>query len=91
MEKSADKNRILYLDGIKGLACLFVMFGHFYSFVRLAEELKEVPSAFLTVFENPILCVFTCESFWLYLFFIVSGYLLAMGKTENCLGLLKNN
>lgn len=83
MEKQSDNNRILYLDGIKGLACMFVMFGHFNCFTKMAEDLKTIPSAFQTVFQKPILCVFVCESFWLYLFFIVSGYLLAMGKVKN--------
>ena len=65
-----------YLDGMKGLACLFILLGHFTGIYRYAENASQIDSWFVRILAEGPVSIFTAESFWLYLFFVISGYLL---------------
>lgn len=67
-----------YIDGMKGLACLFVFWGHFTGIYKYAENATALDSWLIRLLTKNPLSFFTSESFWLQLFFVVSGYLLVM-------------
>lgn len=71
-----NSQREEYIDGIKGLACLFVLLGHFTGIYRYAEDATAIESWVTQILTKGPLSFFTAESFWLYLFFVISGYLL---------------
>ncbi len=77
------KERKLYFDGLKGIACLFIMFGHFAGVYKYAVDATAIESGFLKSFTIFPISFLTAESFWLYLFFAVSGYLVASSKVES--------
>lgn len=64
------------LDGMKGLACLFILLGHFTGIYKYAENASQIDSWFVRILTEGPVSIFTAESFWLYLFFVISGYLL---------------
>lgn len=71
-----NSQREEYIDGMKGLACLFVLLGHFTGIYKYAENATAINSWFTQILTKGPLSFFTAESFWLYLFFVLSGYLL---------------
>ena len=71
------KERKLYLDGLKGIACLFIMIGHFSGIYKYATDVTSIECGFLRSFTLFPISFLTAESFWLYLFFAISGYLVA--------------
>jgi peptidoglycan/LPS O-acetylase OafA/YrhL len=73
-----NSQREEYVDGMKGLACLFVLLGHFTGIYKYAENATAIDSWFTRMLTKGPLSFFTAESFWLYLFFVLSGYLLTM-------------
>lgn len=73
-----NSQREEYIDGMKGLACLFVLLGHFTGIYKYAENATAIDSWFTQILTKGPLSFFTAESFWLYLFFVLSGYLLTM-------------
>lgn len=73
-----NSQREEYIDGMKGLACLFVLLGHFTGIYKYAENATAIDSWFTQILTKGPLSFFTAESFWLYLFFVLSGYLLTI-------------
>jgi len=71
-----NSQREEYIDGMKGLTCLFVLLGHFTGIYRYAEDATAIESRVTQILTKGPLSFFTAESFWLYLFFVISGYLL---------------
>lgn len=74
-----------YINGLKGLACLMVMIGHFISIYKSAENFP-ADSKFLQLFDTFIkskLGFIIDETFWVILFFFVSGYLVSLSKTPD--------
>lgn len=65
-----------YISSLKGLACLFVMIGHFLGLVRYADQLPFQSTFLLFLQEHHVHLLFS-EGFWLVLFFVISGYLCA--------------
>lgn len=79
-----------YIDGMKGLACLFILLGHFTGIYKYAEDAIMIDSWFTQLLTQGPVSFFTAESFWLYLFFILSGYLLTVSSPpRKCIELLK--
>ena len=70
-----------YITGLKGFACVMVMVGHFLGMFVYAEKIPIDIHYFLSI-RNSRIGFLLDESYWLYLFFIVSGYLLAFSKIE---------
>ncbi|MBE6916311.1 MAG: acyltransferase [Ruminococcaceae bacterium] len=68
-----------YISSLKGIACLFVALGHFLGVVKYASSIP-LNITFFSWLEKYRLGFMLDESFWLYLFFIVSGYLVANSK-----------
>ena len=68
-----------YISSLKGIACLFVAFGHFLGTIKYAAIIPVNRDFFLWL-ERYRLAFILDESFWLYLFFVVSGYLVANSK-----------
>ena len=67
-----------YLDGIKGILCILIMLGHYFGIYKYAVDAGAIEnSLFLWLKNNSIFRVLFDESFWLFGFFIISGYLLS--------------
>ena len=76
-----------YISSLKGFACFFVMIGHYAGLIKYSHALSERFSVF--VFLDKIRLDFIYdESFWLQLFFVASGYLLAMSSIRNIRGVM---
>ena len=76
-----SKNYYRYISGLKGFSCLLVMIGHFVLIYK--EALQFVPGFPLldVVLHSRISFVFNA-GYWLYLFFLVSGYLVAKSQVK---------
>lgn len=68
-----------YISSLKGFACFFVALGHFLGTIKYASSIP-LNTTFFSWLEEYRLGFVLDESFWLYLFFIVSGYLVANSK-----------
>lgn len=76
-----------YISSLKGFACFFVMIGHYAGLVKYSQDLSESFSVFVFL-EKFRLDFLYDESFWLQLFFVASGYLLAMSSIRNIRGFM---
>lgn len=65
-----------YITSLKGIACLFVAFGHFSGIVKYAQSIP-IEAGIFAFLDRVHAAFLLNESFWLQLFFITSGYLLA--------------
>lgn len=82
---SKTTTQIKHINGLKGLACIMVMLGHFIGIYKYAESFP-VNSKFLQLFDmflNSKFSFIIDESFWVILFFFVSGYLVSISKIPN--------
>lgn len=70
-----------YITGLKGFACFMVMLGHFLGIFAYAQSMPIDIHLFLS-FRQSKVGFFIDESYWLSLFFIISGYLLSFSKIE---------
>lgn len=77
-----------HISGLKGFACIMVMIGHFIGLYKYAEEFP-VKIAIVDVFLNSKLDFILDETYWVNLFFIISGYLVAMSRIEDGRSLFK--
>ncbi len=71
-----------YISGLKGFSCLMVMVGHYIGLYKYAEEFP-VKSPILDFFEKFLgskIGFVLDESYWVILFFVVSGYLVANSR-----------
>ena len=73
---SNQKVYLSHLDGLKGLACVMVMIGHYIGVYKFAEYF---PGDFVGFdsFLNSKLSFILDEQFYVKLFFIISGYLVS--------------
>ena len=71
---------IKHITAMKGIACIGILLGHFIGLIKYSSEIT-ISIPILTYLKwSPI--IFN-ENFWLQLFFVVSGYLLAISKVDN--------
>ena len=80
--KTTQKN---YINGLKGFACIMVMLGHFIGIYKYAENFP-ASSKILQLFDSfygSKLSFIIDETFWVILFFLVSGYLVSMSKVPD--------
>jgi len=76
----ADKLVYYYhLDGLKGVACLLVMVGHYLGLYKYAQSFVP-PIPIIDILKNSQFSFLIDEGYWLYLFFVVSGYLVSKSK-----------
>lgn len=71
-----------YISALKGFACIFVMIGHYLGIIKYAERIP-INVAFFDFLGNVHLDFLVNESFWLQLFFVISGYLCAHSAVKN--------
>lgn len=71
-----------HINGLKGVACLFIMVGHYLGIYKYAQLFKPAISI-IDRLDNSRFSFFISESYWLYLFFVISGYLIAKSKIDN--------
>lgn len=79
MSTSTSTNHI---NGLKGFACMMVMIGHFIGIYKYSESFPMHPGfnqIFDLFFDSKISFVLD-ETFWVILFFFVSGYLVSFSK-----------
>lgn len=69
-----------HLAGMKGIACLLVMAGH-YAGIYLHAQAFVPPIPVIDRLSRFSASLFD-EGYWLYLFFVVSGYLVAKSRVE---------
>ncbi len=74
-----DKKRELYLDGLKGWACLMILTGHYSTLLTESISDKIIVLNFKNICSTP-LGIFVNANYWLQLFFVISGYLVS-GKS----------
>lgn len=78
---SPKSRKYMYIDGLKGLACFFVMAGHFINVYKFSQSFSpELPWLELLLGSPFKLAV--NASFWLYLFYVISGFLVAQSRVE---------
>ena len=71
-----------HLNGLKGISCLLIMIGHYLGLYKYAQAF--MPSIDIIDLLNGSKFAFILnERYWLYLFFVVSGYLVSKSKIEN--------
>ena len=78
-----SKEHLFYIDGLKGLSCLFIMISHYFGAYKYAQITSEQYSTFFEFFKNKITSNIVNETLWLQLFFLISGFLIASGKTDS--------
>lgn len=88
-KKPGRSERILYLDGLKGAACIFIMLGHFAGIYKYAETASAIECGFLKSFTVFPISFFCDEDFWLFLFFVISGYLAAFSKIQGLMDVFR--
>ena len=66
-------SRKRHIDGLKGVACLLIMLGHFSGFYKYAQNCAAIDAPLLQLIPYSLLA----EGFWLRLFYILSGYLVS--------------
>lgn len=70
------KKDTTYIVGLKGLACFMIMVGHYLSVYQSAESFSVNFRAIDFLYNSPV-SFFLGGSFWIYLFFAISGFLLS--------------
>ena len=74
------REKIDYIDGIKGVGCLMVMLGHYYCIYSLAESfvaMPQVPARIMRLFS-----FFLDADLGLFIFALLSGFCIAMSKID---------
>lgn len=70
-----------YISGLKGISCVLIMIGHFLGLYKYAEQFLPNISP-LDAFIHSRISYILNEQYWLYLFFFLSGYLVAQSRVE---------
>ena len=74
-----SKKYYSYITGLKGIACIFIMIGHFLGLYKYSQQfLPSIP--LLDTILNSRVSYFLNEGYWLYLFFFLSGYLVSKSQ-----------
>ena len=83
-----QKRQTAYITGLKGLACVMVMVGHYLDIYGYASDFTpSIP--LLDRLLRSSWSFLVNEQYWLYLFFIVSGYLVSASSICSVFSLLK--
>lgn len=69
-----------YIDGLKGIACVMIMVGHYLGIVKFTSGMPGYSLGIVKSITQSNWGMILDESIWLRLFFVISGYLLAMSK-----------
>ena len=77
-----------FITGLKGIACWLVFVGHFTLIYRGAQIMPFKMPLFDKLRSSP-LGFLTLEGYWLYLFFVISGYLVAQKEIRSFYEMIK--
>ena len=82
-----------YISGLKGFACIMVMIGHYIGLYKYAENFPEdnIMLNFFDTFHSSKIGFFLDETFWVILFFVVSGYLVSMSNISSLTSFMKKS
>lgn len=72
-----------YISGLKGIACILILLGHYSGLVKYTTTPVTFYYYIQWIANSSVGFVFD-ECFWLYLFFICSGYLLSKSRITCC-------
>ena len=72
-----SNKQIDYINGIKGLACIGIVVGHYAGIYKYAETIPPAPRLADILFRHP-LWITIDENFWLCVFCVLSGYVVAI-------------
>ncbi len=72
----------VHISSLKGIACILVMLGHYLGLIKYAKSIS-FGMEFLDFLNRIHMGFLVNESFWLQLFFVVSGYLCAHSQIKN--------
>lgn len=80
--RAKNTNRLHWLDGIKGLSCLFIFFHHFMLISFPASHYGNAKPSLLNGFDAflpscPFLGIIVNGNFFVHLFILISGYVIA--------------
>lgn len=81
------KTYLNHINGIKGLACIFIMICHYLDVQKKADAFPGT-IRIVDVLDNSSLDIFVNEKIWLLLFLILSGYLCSKSIVRNTKELL---
>lgn len=79
-----------WINGLKGFACLMIMLGHFLEIYLLSPNFPH-PFPLLSRVSGSRVGFLLDEGFWLFLFFFVSGYLVARSNIRDFFQLVKKS
>ena len=71
-----------HITGLKGFACFMIMLGHFLGVFAYSQKMPINLGLFMGIRDSEIGFLIN-EQYWLYLFFVISGYLLAFSRIES--------
>ena len=71
-----------YITGLKGISCIFIMLGHFIGLYKYSEQFLPRIPLLDTIWGSRFSFIIN-EAFWLYLFFYLSGYLVARSHIKS--------
>lgn len=78
------KKKENYIDGLKGVLCVLIMLGHYFGIYKYATVTGRIDNSILFFIKNNcISSLLFNESFWLYGFFVISGYLIAHTNVDS--------
>ncbi len=83
--------RYRYIDSLKGISCLMVMFCHYICVLKYATEMTVLDVSIIQRFAQSNFGILIDEDFWLQLFFVASGFLLIQAKIESIADLINKS
>ncbi len=84
---ASDRQTYHHLNGMKGIACFFVLVGHYLGIYKYSQSF--IPSiCCFDIINDSHFAIFLDEGYWLYLFFVISGYLVSRSNIYNIKELL---
>ena len=79
--KSDRRNYYYHLNGLKGLACLMILLAHYQGIYKYSESFLPAIPVFDLLDHSVFSSLF--DEFWLFLFFVVSGYLVSKSRVAS--------
>lgn len=91
--KTQKQNYKNYISGLKGFACIMVMIGHYIGLYKYAENFQadNIMLSFFDTFHSSKISFLLDETFWVILFFVISGYLVSMSNVGSLASFLKKS
>lgn len=81
-QKERKKGYQNHITGLKGAACVLIMLGHFLGLYKYAQQF-EPRFRLIDFILDSRFSFFLNEGYWLYLFFVISGYLIAKSEIKS--------